>query len=187
MRRVLAALILALAGCDTADHLRPPRPAAFQPGPGAAVMFAAVPARDRAAPIAVEGSRGGIVTWRTADNVSFSFDRGVLVATRGLGPDLMAGEAAPTLAALARPDGPDYALRKRYLTGDNHDLMLTLTCRMAAPVVEDGAQVLTESCVLPDGQRVENRFAFGQGGDLLRSAQWIGPDLGMALFAALGG
>lgn len=185
--RGMLALILVLAGCDTADHLHRPRPAAFQPAPGAAMMFAAVPARDRAAPIAVEGARGDLVSWRTADNVGFTFDRGVLVATRGLGPDLMAGDAAPTLAALAQPGGPAYPVRKRYLTGDDRDRILTLTCRMEPPVEDAGAQLYRESCALPDGAVVQNRFVFARDGSLLRSEQWIGPDLGLALFAALAG
>jgi hypothetical protein len=49
-------------------------------------------------------TKGDVVTWTTSDGTTFSFRQGVLIQTRGLGPDLMSAEA-PSVAQLLTDGG----------------------------------------------------------------------------------
>jgi hypothetical protein len=179
--RALTLAALLLTACDSA-RLRPAGEATFQPPlePGDLVLLARFAASGRSGTLARDVTVGTVTTWRTTDNVTLSFDGGVLVATRGLGDDLMAGGAAATLQALTLPgtSGP-YPVQRRQLSGDNHDLMTTLTCRMAAAVLVDALSLRVETCQDATGPAWQNRYWVGRDGAVNRSSQWVSPGVGL--------
>lgn len=48
------------------------------------------------------GTNGSTTTWVSTDGAAASFDRGMLIASRGTGFDLMGADVAPALASLGR-------------------------------------------------------------------------------------
>ena len=119
----ISALLLAgamLAGCGSIEALRKGGPA---PDPragltraaleeaGQPVLYAALPKRNAASLLGLTGRNDTVLTWQTPDNISLSFDEGVLTATRGLGFDLMSAETAETRRMLAGAERPGAATR----------------------------------------------------------------------------
>lgn len=131
---------------------------------------------------------GEIVVWRTEDNVTLALRGGVLVATRGLGDDLLSGEVA------IRPGAPGPAgsglRRMRNRADDNKVANLTLACELT----DTGAQTieivgarhttrhLVERCE-GGGGTVVNEYWVGshagsRAGLVWQSRQWAGPGIG---------
>ncbi|MEZ5799112.1 MAG: YjbF family lipoprotein [Paracoccaceae bacterium] len=67
---------------------------------GAPIMRATVPARGLDMLLSIREQHGNLVTWRRG-RITFTFRDGVLIESRGLGPDLMSAKA-PAAAALAK-------------------------------------------------------------------------------------
>ncbi|SFR02022.1 YjbF family lipoprotein [Poseidonocella sedimentorum] len=125
-------------------------------------------------------TNGPVHTFGTSDRRSMSFNGGLLVATRGLGDDLMSTDVTAALAALrgatgAVTAGPEFTARREVLLlgGAGGSERFVFDCTYAR--VEDG--VVTERCAGPEA-RFTNSFSVGPDGHLLRSRQWISPNLG---------
>lgn len=150
-----------------------------------ALILAEMPSRDLSATLALTGARTGVDTWRTGQNQTLSLNDGVLIATRGLGHDLMSADVAGTLAALAGGPQSGYPRLLSYLDGEGQTVFRAMLCEMrpavADPVVSFGltfpATRRDETCATT-GQTVTNRYWIGTDGAMRRSEQWIGPDLG---------
>lgn len=126
----------------------------------------------------------GVRLWASADQRGFYFRSGVLVATRGLGGDLMQADVGPSLALVrARKSGSAQRVH-RYLTGDNQTDLRRLSCTIA-PLGREAVQYaamsaqtvkMRETC--EGGQtRFENLYWVTGSGKIVRSLQWQG-DLG---------
>ena len=147
------------------------------------LLLAEVPGNAVAATLIPLGSRDGMDTWRTAGNQTLSFRDGVLIATRGLGDDLMSADVSGTLAALNGAAG-DYARHQTYLDGDGQTVFRSLLCSMDAgrPATVDSFGVTfpttlrVETCHTT-GLSIENRY-WTDAGRMRRAEQWIGPALG---------
>lgn len=129
------------------------------------------------------GQNGGVETWASADGKTVALRQGVLLSTRGLGPDLM-GSVAPSVTRLASAGdgahervivtlgGEDQTLRARYIC--------TLEARgtEALTIIERRytARHVRETCSGDSGAFV-NDFWF-QGSTLRQSRQWAGPGTG---------
>jgi hypothetical protein len=119
-----------------------------------------------------------VETWSSADQKTLSFRDGVIVATRGLGDDLMSA-SAPRLAQL-RAAAASYTRVHTVLTGEDKPLSLRYECTTskAAPqaitVVEKSynTQVTSETCVGPKGG-FTNQYWIEPNGNLRKSRQWI--------------
>ena len=132
------------------------------------------------------GQNGGIVTWRSRDEVSLSLDHGVVVATRGLGADLMAADVADTLLML-RGNHPEdgYTRIHTYLDGEYQTRFVAFRCReevTASERIEIVEQFhnttrIEESCFSPE-VNVANTYWVAQDGTIWKSRQWIGFGLG---------
>ncbi len=118
------------------------------------------------------GENQGVETWQSGDGVSVSVQQGVVVATRGLGFDLMAADVSPTLSAMAGGDPGPYRRQMRYLTGDNHSRYLAAGC-----VMETRNGTFTESCKTHRGS-FTNQYQGDTGDAILASRQWISPEVG---------
>lgn len=136
------------------------------------VLIATIPAREASAALFEAGRNGPVVTYVTPDGISLSLDRGVLVATRGLGFDLMTADVDEPQAALRAGGATTGAVRiHRYLDGENQVVLRSLVCRYAR-----AGGAVTETCRTP-GATIENRYVMGAGG-IDASRQWVGPETG---------
>ncbi|THD76751.1 YjbF family lipoprotein [Thalassobius vesicularis] len=131
------------------------------------------------------GRNGDVVTWRSGDGVSISLQQGLLVATRGMGDDLMAADVRDTLAMLDGQDGAEYTRIHTYLDGEYQPVFKAFRCReelRAADRIEiverqhDTTRV-EETCFGPQGS-IANTFWIGADGTIWKSKQWISPGLG---------
>ncbi|WP_298567153.1 YjbF family lipoprotein [uncultured Aliiroseovarius sp.] len=104
------------------------------------------PAQQKAGLILVSTSKGGQVatlrpiglnrgvrTWLSPDQVSLSYHGGVLVATRGLGGDLMAADFVAPWQAKTNP----YQRRASFLNAENQIETITLTCRATTQALRE--------------------------------------------------
>lgn len=147
---------------------------------GTPLMLVEFPALGVAGTMAPTGQNGNVITWRTADNVSLSFDDGILVATRGLGHDLMSADVSGTRASLAGRPG-NYERFHSYLDGEGQTTLRAFICAMAPPVTEtitilgrsQTTQRHDESCNSL-GLATQNTY-WTAGGTLWASRQWVGP------------
>ena len=138
------------------------------------VMVAEIPANDAVAALVPYGRNGSVETWTTIDFQTVSLRGGRIVATRGLGADLMAVSES--------------GMRRTYHLMDaaNGEMPVTVDCapRIAGPEVITlaGGEVLRttrvdETCSGPDAEFV-NQYWAGTDGSFRRSRQWIGPQSG---------
>lgn len=187
----LAALAVVLAGCA---QLR-------QQVPGANVTASVVPAavaasaggdlrvriasRQADAIVSHAARNGDVDTYMAVDRISVSYRQGVLVATRGLGFDLMAGDAAPVLEALRNP-GAEYSRQMRYLTGLHGSTWIQAGCRMVVAGSVAGAGTRYEEHCVARRDRFTNVYWLDAGGRIIASRQWVSADVGMLETASAG-
>lgn len=151
------------------------------------VLQAAVPSRSSGALLVKAGQNGDAVTWLSPDGIGLTLRRGMLVATRGFGPDLITSDISATLAAL-RSGGSNLPRVHEYLTGSDRIQYLEFTCdlrdmgKQTAEVVEKQYVVdfIEEDCS-GHGLRFTNQYFLDSSGRILKSRQWIGPQLGYVL------
>jgi len=128
---------------------------------------------------------GDVTVWQTLDGITLSFRQGVLIATRGLGDDLMSADVAGDLAHLrGRGGGGYYPHIRSYLDGENQTVFRAYQCRgtgTAPARVEIGGQEIPAqrtdiSCVSPE-RAFTNIFWQDGAGRVIRSRQWISPNM----------
>lgn len=182
-------VICALAACSQSWPSDPP-------GAGAQIRIGAdgaaqglwveIPQMDAAARLVPAGDSQSVTTWRAPDDVTIALDDGVLVATRGLGFDLMGADISATRAALRDEGAQGYMRRMRYLDGANDDVMRRFECFMDDVPAEDGARAMRERCAglgADSGLAFTNLYVLDAQGDVLRSRQWVSPEIGMLTIA----
>ena len=156
--------------------------AALAEGPGNVLMVTLL-GRNAVAAMTRAGSNNGVDTWRTAKGVTLSFKDGILVASRGLGGDLMGADVDGVLAAILRGTG---TAQRRHSLLDSEDQIrssdLTCTFTEEAPetiAVAAGtvlASKVTEDCRSPE-------FAFTNlywlsGTEIVQSRQAVSVGVG---------
>ncbi|MBC7158372.1 MAG: YjbF family lipoprotein [Rhodobacteraceae bacterium] len=208
----IAALALLVAGCSSGnneslrevDRLRQvvaARVAGPQPvpqltrarvdGAGIPLMLAELERREALASLIPVGVNGAVTTWTTGDGATLALRDGVVVASRGLAPDLMSA-AVPSQADLRR--GGEI-VRSHYTLGlDDVTERADYSCTIAPA----GGEVLEivgraypterfrESCS-GDGQNFVNDYWVGRDGVMRQSRQWLGPDVGFLRLRRLDG
>ncbi len=210
---VLAALLSGLAGCgsdtdefagarllkSTATQLAKGKPAA---APATTVTRAAVNSvttpllllnvegTGASALVVPFGRNGGVDTWSSVDKKTVSFRSGILVATRGLGADLMS-VVAPDIAQVARGSG-SYDRVYFYLDGLDQTRREQFRCSLSVAgsqtivIAEQGyaTRHVVETCSGTSG-RFDNDYWFDGGSALRQSRQRIGEHLGRLDIARL--
>ena len=159
----------------------PARAITIETDGAASQMQVRIPARGADTRVTLVARNDDVETWLAVDNISVSFRQGVLVATRGLGHDLMGAGAETTLDALAGQGDEIYRRQMRYLTGDHRTTYLNAGCSMASVGAETfGALRLQrheESCQARD-HLFTNIFWTDGTGRIVRSQQWVSPEVG---------
>lgn len=135
-------------------------------------ILAQVPARKAVALLTKVETNQGVDTYLSADGISISLRDGMIVATRGLGFDLMRADTERSLAAIA---APPQTISRAYdhLDGENHVISVTYEC---VYVVISSRQT-KETCSLPR-QRFENFYQRNQAGKIINSRQWVSSQIG---------
>ena len=180
---VLAVTAMALMGCQSIGqsfigqpHFETAKlPPSVLAGP---VIEVRIPTRGATATLARVGVNRDVETWLTKDNISLSFQQGVLVASRGLGFDLMGADASGTLAALAGRGAPAYRRHMRFLTGEHDSTWLMASCSMATVASDQpNLRLFEEQCTAHRNQFM-NRYWLDDNGTIRRSRQWVAREIG---------
>lgn len=116
------------------------------------------------------GQNGDVSTFTTPDGVSFAFESGMLVATRGLGADLMTADVGQSLHALSAGGGAGVVRIHRYLDGDEQIMIRSFVC----DIRRDAGGIWRERCSGPLLE-FENTYQIAADGTLVGSRQWISP------------
>ena len=165
-------------------------PAAAEPSPEMAaaqpqdVLVVSIAALGLALPTVQIGENGAVTTWRADQGFSFSFEDGVLVATRGLGDDLI-GSDTGGLAAVLGAGGGTVERAHSYLGALDQVVLRTTSCTVTNAGPEEvttltgGTRTLTrfnESC---QGRTIafENIYWLDDDGNIMRSQQLVSPSL----------
>lgn len=128
--------------------------------------------------LVMAGQNGAVRTYLSPDGISFSLRNGVLVATRGLGMDLMSADVSQVLPRVQAGSGR--AVRThQYLDGENRLYSLRFDCSYS----RSGGEVV-ESCSGGD-VTFQNRYTL-RGSQIAVSVQWVNPPLGSYRLEDLG-
>ncbi len=145
------------------------------------MIFVVAPTRRVAATLVPVGQNGGVRTWQTRDGVQIATQNGLVIASRGLGFDLMSADIGGTSAALR--GGPlRYTRLVTYLSGDAQTIVVPQTCVMTAqgrqrhPANGIPVKVFVERCQTRDS--FENTYHIGPDGTLWWSRQWVSAGVG---------
>jgi len=127
---------------------------------------------------------GQIVVWRTEDHITLALRSGVLIATRGLGDDILSASA---LVGAGRV-GPVSGGQRRYqIRGlDNRTQLLVMACSLTdlggetVEIVEQrhATRHLQERCEGAGGVVVNDYWVDSRSGRIWQSRQWAGPTIG---------
>ncbi len=147
------------------------------------VMLVTVENRMQQALVAELQTNGGVQTWSSVDDVTLSLRKGMIVATRGFGADLMAADVPGIPLGIT---GTTTHRRVHTLLNDEDQAVRTVfACTFQWPepetitVVEITYHVtrISESCAA--GQvAFQNEYWLSKDRHLRKSRQWISPDVG---------
>jgi hypothetical protein len=152
---------------------------------GRDTMTVSIPALNARGVVTPIARNGNVITWKTPDNTTMSFDQGVVVSTRGLGDDLMGADIAHTLAAL-QGGASNWAPRIHgYMNGEYQSYFATFQCRRTATQPDvvriSGAEysvTRTDETCLNDELQVENTYWRDRSGVMVKSRQWVSRGVG---------
>jgi hypothetical protein len=145
--------------------------------PGKPVLRAVIPSMGADRFLSVLESRDGVVIWKTKDGATFALRDGILIQTRGLGPDLMSSNV-PTVGQLLQ-NGGTHQREYFFLGADDQTTRRTYTCTVTV-VGKEEIEIIkkthsvthaTEVCTRPQSGRVTNEFWF-EGSTVRKSRQW---------------
>jgi len=151
---------------------------------GIPILFVGIDSRKAYATLSPLGENRGVVTWISSDGITLGYRGGVLVATRGLGQDLMAAEATEALAAIRAGAGTSVRVYD-YLDGEDQPFRRSFVCKVRSrgrePVdifgIKPILREVVEECNNPEF-RIENTYWVSDRQRIWQSRQWIGPDVG---------
>ncbi len=135
--------------------------------------------------LTIADAKADVITWTAQGQATFSLRDGVLIQTRGLGPDLMSADV-PSLAQLAGT--ASYPRVYFFLGEDDRGTRRTYDC-VAAVVGRETIEVLgkshavthvSEECSRPSG-KVTNDFWI-EGKTIRKSRQWASSRVGYIEF-----
>ncbi|TQE98332.1 MAG: YjbF family lipoprotein [Spiribacter salinus] len=185
----LSAMML-FSGCDQITRitgLTGKVPASEPQVIGPELMRVSIPAIEAQATLGPVARRDNVTVWQTLDGITLSFRSGSLIATRGLGADLMSADVAGRLEMLRNSRGASeggyYPHIRSYLDGEDRTVFRSYQCRPVVPTDSEmeadrdsGLRRIEELCVSPTDQ-FTNVYWLNSNGAVIRSRQWISPTL----------
>lgn len=154
------------------------------------IQLISIEQRNQKALVAETAQNGSVSTWSSVDKVTISLRNGVLVATRGLGDDLMAASAQPP--SLKPAGGAAYTRLYTILNGSDQPVRVSATCSTVSnggqtiEVVERIYQVteLVETCQAKT-VTFDNQYWIDRSGNIRKSRQWVSPEVGQIVIEDL--
>lgn len=143
------------------------------------VLIAEVPVTNVAAVIVEAEKTGKHTTWFSADSVSVTTYNGLIVATRGLGFDLMGADIQEAAARITEGKTGTAPRKHSYLDGEDRIYWIAFTCQYQHSAQPNGSLV-AETCT-SDGRVIENQYWLDARAKVVASKQWIGPRNGYIL------
>jgi len=151
------------------------------------LMLVVLPVRDAAATATRIGDNRGKSTWITPDGIGLTFADGLLIATRGLGDDLMGADVRDTAAALQTmlQNGGTSVRIHDYLNGMDQTERMSFQC-VVSPAGNTRITIyqrtypvrkVEENCVTSSGQ-FTNTYWIEPNGTVRQSKQWISQRIG---------
>ena len=130
------------------------------------------------------GENAGRETWIGTTGRSYTFEDGVVVATRGLSRDMMGADASVVWQAISAGGG-SYVRQQDYLNDldqiDTFVLQCVLTAKGSDPASRDDKSIpanrFEEQCQ-SENLSFSNIYWLGADGKMLRSLQAVSPDAG---------
>ena len=149
---------------------------------GQPLMLASNPSLKFGALFAPFGGNNGVETWSSTGYQTLSLRDGVLVATRGFGPDLMSSDLPP-VATIAAGQGTTQR-HYSYLDGADQPQTINFSCVLANAGPESievmakgfATRKVTETCSGPTGG-FTNAYWFDGSTNLRQSNQFFAPGL----------
>lgn len=172
-----------VAGVKAVPPAQPPLTRALLDQVVTPVMVARLEARGVFAVIAEIEKNGPVETWSTLDDITISLRDGGIVATRGLGADLMAARV-PAPSDLVS-NGSRHSRVFTHLNGEDQAVRGEFTC-ITSTIGQETIEIVeisyvvrhfAEDCVGQTGT-FRNDFWFGPAQNLRKSRQWVGEELG---------
>jgi hypothetical protein len=144
---------------------------------GVPVLRASIARRGFDSFLTILDSRDDVVTWKTRDGTTFALRDGVLIQTRGLGPDLMSS-TVPSVAQLSQ-DGGTHTRQYFFLGPNDQPTRRTYDCTVAIVGTEEiviferthEVTHTTETCVRGQSGKISNDFWIEEGA-VRKSRQW---------------
>jgi hypothetical protein len=144
---------------------------------GVPVLRAAIASRGLDSFLTVFDSRGDVVTWKTSDGTTFALRDGILIQTRGLGPDLMSSNV-PTVGQLLQ-NGGSHPRQYFFLGPNDQPTRRTYDCTVTVVgseeiVIFDRSHAVThvtETCQRVQSGQITNEFWI-EGRSVRKSRQW---------------
>lgn len=135
--------------------------------------------------LAHAATNGARRTWASDEAISLTLHDGVIVASRGLGNDLMGADAAAAHAAIVAGQGASTRVHD-YLDGEDQITQRTYNCTASTERVDDleifgriyETRVVKERC---EGERIrfQNLYWVDGVGTIRQSRQWLSPQVGL--------
>lgn len=150
------------------------------------ILRVVIPVRSANALVTPIDTKGDVVTWSTTDGTTFTLRDGVLIQTRGLGPDLMSSQV-PTVAQLLTPGGTHP--RQYFFLGTDdlttrraYDCTVTIAGQEVIEILGRSRRVtkVSEECARPQG-KITNDFWI-EGRTIRKSRQLISGGAGFGDF-----
>lgn len=152
---------------------------------GAPAYNATVLASGQSSGVVEIATRNGLGTWLAVDNATLTLRDGILVATRGLGYDMMAAEVGGTAKLLGAKSGGQAVRSYDFMDGENQISNIVVQCTVTTSGtgvfqfngINEPTAVYRETCV--GDAPISNEYAIGQKTSrLLSTTQWAGPGIG---------
>lgn len=131
------------------------------------------------------GSNRGLRTYATPNEQSLTLKDGILVATRGLGNDLMSSDADAAIRLIRSRSAGSAKRTYRYLDGESIERPLPMDCVTATAAPQEIVFAGSRHSTLSVGEactygtlKVTNAYWVTGDGTVVLSRQWIGPGLG---------
>ncbi|MDC3076193.1 YjbF family lipoprotein [Paracoccaceae bacterium] len=138
------------------------------------------PQQTEKATLVALGNKNNTLTWVSADGISVSFEKGILIATRGYSQDLMESQHN-YLDTLFTQNPKNRSKTFRYLNGQNRYVELTFFCSLVSK--ESTTSFLsdfklkttkfTESCASGNTSHSNEYYVLPNTNIILKSKQWI--------------
>lgn len=119
-------------------------------------------------------TRGDTILWQSGAQASITTRNGVIVATRGLGDDLMSADVSDLASAIRFGGRAEGYRENHYLDVDTQKQVRVFICDFSYDAGD-----LIETCYA-DGLEIQNTYSSRTSTGFVRSRQWIGPVLGYA-------